>query len=299
MDMSDVSFLSLRTWETVMIKRISEIPSVVTCFGYRPEYITEVEGMLTTLKEHHPTWPIVLGKGPVPGFDRPTLDVESPFGASRWTLPVPLELDDTEDDWRRLTRIKGWWISCVWRHLAGLSADSDPTTLVWIDADARLNGPLDIELEIDAEVIAGPWLYDSLNPSSETICSGLLVFQGERGGIVEKIIERWERKCLSDIQNLPEPTVSWLDSDQEVLSEVLRSTPQSDTPYSLIKLNFEKYAGIVNKDGTPLDGALVDQWQMSRKMKFPECHEREWPPPEHARRREKREIKSFATEEGT
>ena len=266
-----------------MTKTANELPIVLTCFAYRHEYFAEMEGMLATVREHHPTWLVVVGKGPVPGYDLPTLEVESMAERDKWTCPATLDLDGSENDWRKITKMKGWWIAQVWRKFAGLDG-VDYNRLVWLDADARLNGPLDIEFDTNSEVVAGPWWYDPENSDHDTICSGLLLFQGAKGGPVEKIIERWSADCLSQIRDLRPPTVPWLDGDQEVLTEVLKGE-SLDAEYVLLKLEHDKYAAYANKDGTALEGALVDQWQMSRRMKFPECRDRNWPPPEEARRR--------------
>lgn len=267
-----------------MIQRVDRLPAVLTCFAYRREYFAEMDGMLATIKEYHPDWPIVTGRGPVPGFERPTLNVESPSGTFQWTFPLAIDLDDSENDWRKITRMKAWWIAQVWRNFGDL-VDVERRRLLWLDADARLNGPLDIELDPETEVIAGPWWFDPENPDHSTICSGLLLFQGAKYGIVEDIIDQWSITCQIHIQDMRSPTVPWLDGDQEVLTEVMHSFFDSNANYNLLKLDHDKYAGYANKDGTPLPGALVDQWQMGRKMKFPECRDRDWPPPEEARRR--------------
>ena len=267
-----------------MTKRLHDLQSVLTSFAYRTEYFNEIDGMLVTVREHHPDWPTVTGRGPVSGCDLPTFEVEGPARKCRWTFPVALDLDGSENDWRKITKMKGWWMSQVWGEF-GEIADSDSTRLVWVDADARLNGPLDVELDPEGEVIAGPWWDDPENPAHSTICSGLVVFQGSRHGIVRTIIDRWSSDCQSQVGNLPDPTVPWLDGDQEVLNGILQSLPPSDHGYTWLKLEHDRYAAYANKDGTPLAGALVDQWQMSRKMKFPECRDRDWPPPEMLRRR--------------
>ena len=267
-----------------MARRVDELPAVLTCFAYREEYFAELEGMLVTVREHHPDWPIVVGRGPVPAVALPTLEVESPSGKFLWTFPVEIELDGSENDWRKITRMKAWWIAQVWRDFGRLAGPSH-NRVVWMDADARLNGPLDIELEPEAEVIAGPWWYDPENSAHDTICSGLMVLQGARGGAVERIIEQWSTACQSHIREMQAPTVPWLDGDQEVLTEVMQSVSGSNADFTLLKLEHDRYAAYANNDGTTLPGALVDQWQMSRRMKFPECRGRNWPPPEEARRR--------------
>ena len=267
-----------------MTKRLHELQSILTSFAYRSEYFHELDGMLVTAREHHPGWPTVTGRGPVPGLDLPTFEVEAPARKCQWTFPVALDLDGSENDWRKITKMKAWWLSRVWGEFGGI-ADPDCNRLVWLDADARLNGPLDIELDSEADVIAGPWWDDPENPDHSTICSGLLVFQGAKQGIVQAVIDRWSSKCQSQIGNLPAPTVPWLDGDQEVLNEVMHGLSPDNFGYTLLKLEHDRYAGYANRDGTPLAGALVDQWQMSRKMKFPECRDRDWPPPEVSRRR--------------
>src|SRR5436853_474471 len=142
-----------------MVKKTDQVPVVLTAFAFREEYFAELEGMVTSARQHHPDWLIVTGKGPVPGFEAPTLDVESPTGRHQWSLPVSLDLDGSVNDWRKITKMKAWWIARVWHtfgHLAG-----DFKRVLWIDADARVNGPLDIELDLQSEVVAGAWWRDA------------------------------------------------------------------------------------------------------------------------------------------
>jgi hypothetical protein len=266
------------------MKRVDELPVVLTSFAYRREYFGELDGMLATIRKHHPKWSVVVGRGPVEEYELPTLEVDSPAGKQFWTLPVPLDLDGSVHDWRKITKMKAWWMAKVWQHLDAIG-NLYRRQLIWIDADARLNGPLDIELEEDAEVVAGPWWSDPRYPGYSTIASGFLLFQGIRRGTVEAILEQWSSLCVNHIQKLPDPPiVPWFDGDQEVLNEVLQSFNASDANYTSLKLERYKYCGIVDKDGVPVPGALVDQWVMARKMKWPKDRERNWPPPEAARR---------------
>jgi hypothetical protein len=268
------------------------MPAILTCFAYRNEYILEMEGMLPTIRKHHPNWPIVVGRGPVAGFDMPTLALESPFGKRHWSLPVPLKLDGrreaSETDWAKITLMKAWWIAQVWHNFSTL-LDSDRNRIVWLDADGRLNGPLDFELDLEAEVIGGPWWTDPGTPEEHhQLCSGLLIFQGARNGIVEATIDQWSAICVSYIHELPpiRPNRTWRDNDQEVLTGLLKSAASSNSGPGLVslKLNYDKYCGVPESDGTPKPGALVDQWMMNEKMRMPEDRDRNWPPPEEARR---------------
>lgn len=265
-----------------MIKRIAELPAVATCFAYRSEYFAEMEGMLVTMREHHPDWPVVVGRGPIPSFELPTLKVEWPGGNAYWTLPVALNLDGSENDWLKIVRVKGWWMAQVWRHFGELAGERH--RLVWADADARFNGPLDIELDPLAEVVAGPWWYDREQRGLDTICSGLLLFQGARQGAVANILEQWSSRCLSQIRHLPPQTKPWPDSDQEVLTEVLQGDAATKGDYMLLKLEHDKYVGCPVKDGKLAGRALVDSWYMIEKMRLPECKGVDWPPPEDYRR---------------
>lgn len=268
-----------------MIKQTDQVPLVLTSFAYREEYFPELDGMVASAKEHHPNWFIVTGKGPVSGFELPTLDVQSPLGTQQWSLPVPLNLDGSVDDWRKITKMKAWWITRVWHsfgHLAG-----DFKRILWIDADARVNGPLDIELDSESEVIAGAWEINPNQPGfEECIASGFLLLQGSGSRAVEGILKQWSDTCLSHIQQLPNPPlVPAGDGDQEVLNQILKLRPASDGDCILMALDNNKYCAIVDRDGVPLPGALVDQWVMARKMKWPVHRKREWPPPEDVRRR--------------
>src|SRR5436309_15434024 len=97
--------------EISMIKRTDQLPVVLTSFAFRQEYFSELDGMVASVREHHPDWSIVTGKGPVPGFDLPTLEVESPEGRQQWSLPVALNLDDSVDDWLKIMNMKAWCIT--------------------------------------------------------------------------------------------------------------------------------------------------------------------------------------------
>lgn len=266
--------------------RIDQLPAVLTSFAYREEYFPELEEMTSTVRKHHPDWWVVTGKGPLPGFDGPALEVQSPIGKFQWQLPVTFQLDGTENDWLRIVRMKGWWVSQVWHHVAA-GADAEKRRVVWLDADARLNGPLDIVLNPEDEIVAGPWPGAEGTPDDH-MCSGLLVFQGKIGGTVETIINQWSSTCISYIENPPPPSPIWIygEGDQEVLSTIVKNKITPGMGYTLCKLDYDKYCGEPNyKNGDPKPGALVDQWMMNEKMRLPKDRERLWPPPEQARRR--------------
>jgi hypothetical protein len=273
-----------------MITRINKLPAVLTSYAYRAEYIRELEGMVPTIKEHHPDWQIVTGKGPVSGFAMPTLEVESPAGKYHWSLPVPLNLNGSkeasEEDWAKVALMKPWWIAEVWRNLDKLTQWTH-RRLVWLDADARLNGSLDIELDPHDEVIAAPW-WTNPKTHEHHLCAGLLVFQGKDGGIVDTIISQFAQQCTEYIQNLPpdppkdRPDLTRED-DQKVLTKLINRA--SNGNLVSLKLDYHKYCGIPDyKSGAPKPGALIDQWMMNEKMRLPEDRDRNWPPPEEARR---------------
>lgn len=270
-----------------MIERLDQLPAVLTSFAYRKEYFPEIEGMLATVREHHPDWRLVTGRGPIAGVDSPTLDVESPYGRSRWTLPVPFELDGSERDWHRIVFMKGWWIAEVWRQFGAL-LDSRVRRVIWLDADGRLNGPLDLEVEPNAEVFASPWWTHPQTPEAEHhVCSGLLLFQGASGGAVESVINLWATECLKHIELplLPSPYFPNPMGDQCLLTKVVTAEASLARPYTLLKLQYEKYCGVPD-DKTDLcpENALVDQWMMNEKMRKPNNRGVNWPPPEEARR---------------
>src|SRR5262245_40563941 len=103
------------------MQRIDRLPVVVTSFAYRNEYFPELDGMIESVREHHPGWSLVTGRGPVLNAGSAALAVESPSGALHWELPVPLDLDGSEDDWLRIVRMKAWWVSRVWHEFGNLS----------------------------------------------------------------------------------------------------------------------------------------------------------------------------------
>jgi len=270
-----------------LIRKLSEaeVPTILTCFAYREPYHKEMEGMLATVRRHHPQWTIVVGRGPVPKRKRVTFEVETPFSKDYWTLPIHLPLDGSENDWRRITRMKAWWVAEVWKRHGTPIEDGGICRVVWLDADARLLAPLDIEIDTGTELVAGPW-WESTKaryteiPHYETITSGLLIFQGAPSGPTANLLRLWRETCLDEIETLGPPTVPWIDGDQEVLTPILRE----DAGYQLMKLDYERYCGEVSPEDGPKKGTLVDQWMMSRRMKLPETQDCEWPPPEHLRR---------------
>lgn len=267
-----------------MPRRIDQLPTVLTSFAYREEYFPEIAGMLVTVREYHPHWHLVTGTGPVGDFDRPTFQVRSPRGDFQWSLPVSFDLDGSENDWLRIVRMKAWWLAQVW-HQFGNLAGVGAYRVVWLDADARFNGPLDIVLEPENEIIAGPWGGAEGTPDDH-ICSGLLVFQGNKGGAVESLLDEWSARCLSYICNPPPPSPLWRhgEGDQEVLTTVLKDN-LGRAPFTLHKLDYDKYCGEVNRRGEIKPGALIDQWMMNDKMRFPQDRNRNWPPPEEVRRK--------------
>jgi hypothetical protein len=286
--------VGLKKREISVITRIDKLPVALTSYAYRSEYFPELEAMIPTVREHHPDWSIIVGRGPVADFDMPTLEVESPAGKFLWSLPVPLNLDESregsEKDWSKITYMKAWWIAEVWQNLKKLT-QLPHYRLIWLDADARLNGPLDIELDPEAEVIAGPWWAAETPAAEHNICSGLVLFQGASGGIVEALIRQWSQQCLAYIQNLPsdppsdQPHIT-RESDQSVLTGLLNSFCASNPGLVFLKLDVDKYCGMpdLRLGGKPIPGALVDQWMMNEKMRLPQDRDRAWPPPEEVRR---------------
>lgn len=270
-----------------MTKRIDDLSVVLTSFAYREEYFPELEGLLATVRRHHPNWPIVAGRGPVSGFELPTMEVESPLGQCHRSLPVPLNLNGnvagSVDDWRKITKMKAWWVTEVFREFGSLAGQ--PRRVLWLDADARLNGPLDVELDPNAEIVAAPWWRSPKHPGYESIAGGFMLFQGAGNGPVTDVLKKWSDMCVAHIEKMPDPPlVPWGCGEMEVLNHILKIHPPSVGNYQLIELDARKYLGCVEDDGIPRPGALVDQWMMGKKMKNPHTRDRQWPPPEHERR---------------
>jgi len=267
--------------------KIDQLPAVLTSFAYREEYFPELEGMLATVRKHHPAWHVVAGKGPVLGVDSPTFEVAFPQDNVQWSLPLSFQLDGSEQDWHRIVFMKGWWMAQVW-HQSAL-ASSGIKRVLWLDADGRLNGPLDIEIDAEAELIASPWWTDSRTPEHEHhICSGLLLFQGRRGGPVEEVLNQWAADCLAHIQLplSPSPFVPGPQGDQCLLTKIVKDNFGAPQSYSVLKLSYEKYCGVPDyKTGACKPGALVDQWMMNERMRLPEDRNKKWPPPEEERGR--------------
>jgi len=264
--------------------KLHDLSAVLTSFAYRPEYLPELQGMLPTVRKHHADWKIVTGEGPC---EQATFQVQFEDVREFWTLPVDLHLDGSENDFRKINHMKGWWMHEVWKRWGG-TADAGMHRIMWLDADARLNGPLDFEIDAESELLAGAWWtsnkdeYPELD-NFETITGGLLLFQGRQGGSAERLLQRWSSASLTEIRQLRAPTVRWLDADQERLTELVREHLTVDTELQIVKLDYHRYSGDVRNDGTRVEGALVDQWMMGRKMKFPSSRGRDWPPPEEQR----------------
>ena len=267
-----------------MKRRLFELPVVLTCFGYRPEYVAEMMGMLDSVREHHPAWPVMYGRGPAPGHDDETFEVDSPGGTSHWRLPVSLNLDGTTRDFYKIVMMKGCWMSRVWSNAAGLTGDV--VRILWMDADTRLNGLLDIEVDPEAEVVAGPWWdEEEYFDGKGMIGSGLLLFQGTRGGPVESLLDEWSSECLSRIQAATQVPFSH-ECDDDVLTQVLHKRESVESDYLLLKLERRKYSGwMPAKGGKLLEKSLVDHWYISEKMESPDTSQRDWPPPEEYRRK--------------
>lgn len=263
-----------------MIRTTNQMPVILTSFAFREEYFSELDGMVASIREHHPDWLIVTGKGPVRGCEMPTLETESPAGKQQWSLPVPLHLDGSVDDWRKITKMKAWWITRVWHSFGHLTGNY--WRLLWMDADARMSAPLDIELDSESEVLAGASWRDMRHPGYATITTGLLLLQGSSRGTIEAILNRWSDTCLSHIQKLPDPPlVPWGDGDQEVLNQILKVRPISNGHYILIRLDSEKYCAIVDKDRKPLSAAMISEHaranfklQSASQRQFPSPHRR-------------------------
>jgi len=267
-----------------VIQRLDKLPAVLTSFAYRSEYFPELDGMIATVKEHHPDWHLVTGRGPVSGFDRPTLEVDAPSGRLHWTLPVSFDEADKENEWFRIVLMKGWWITQVWQYFGALTGE-ESHRIVWLDADGRLNGPLDIEFEPASEVFAGPWWREPGEPEPQHCCSGLLIFQGAKNGEMESIIGQWSAECLRYMQLQRSPECEpWPLGDQDLLTAIVKNRRCDDAKYDLIQLDYYKYCGVPTMDGVRQPGALIDQWMMSERMGVPRTHGMNWPPPEEARR---------------
>jgi hypothetical protein len=262
-------------------ERLALLPAVLTSFAYRSQYAPLLHGMLAIARKYHPSWSLIAGFGPVDG-EAGSLWVDLPGGRERWNLPVALRLDESENDWRRITMMKGWWLQEVWKRCSGLF----PTGIqraVWMDADSRLNRALDFAIEPDTEIVAGPW-WDSVEQGFQmefhyaTIASGLLVFQGNLTGRTATLLARWSRECLEQIENLSAPTVSWLNGDQEVLTDSIALCAREGCGPELLKLDYKLFCGLLSPGSDSPTEAAIDHWVMSRKMKLPSTREMVWPP---------------------
>jgi hypothetical protein len=269
------------------MKKIYELPAVLTSFAYREEYFPELDGMLATIREHHPDWIIVTGRGPLSGYNTPTLEVESPIGKCRWSLPIALDLDETNRDWLRINHMKAWWVAQVWHNLGSL-LPSPYRRVIWFDADGRLNAPLDFEVEPESETVAGVWWTDPGIPEDQHhICGGLLMFQGVKSGTAQSILDQWAAEGLLSIvlPSRKSPYLSCPETDQCLLTTILKTALAANRSFTTRKLPYDKYCGLPDrKTGARKPGALVDQWMMGLKMHLPENKSLSWPPPEEQRR---------------
>jgi hypothetical protein len=168
---------------------LAQLTTVVTCFAFREEYFPELSGMIATLKECHAEWPMMLGRGTPRDDGVVTFAVETPDGPEEWTLPVPFHLCGSENDWRRITRMKAWWLHEVWRRFGGPTRPACHRIL-WIDADARCKAALAFEVDPESEIIAGPWGRHPTDSALDGITTGLLLLQGSEHGPVARVLER-------------------------------------------------------------------------------------------------------------
>ncbi|PYP88402.1 MAG: hypothetical protein DMF61_07365 [Blastocatellia bacterium AA13] len=261
-----------------MTERIDKLPVVLTSFAYREEYFRELDGLLTTVREHHPDWLIVAGRGPVSGLPPGSMEVESPWGTHRWTPPVALDVNDFETAFFNIVSLKPWWISQVWR-MCSLPDDGRLKRVLWSDADNRFNGPLDIELQPDSELVSGCW-----SQNREMICGGLLLFQGKSDGTIHRLIDEWSQDCLGYTVTPPPVGKENHPEDQERLTELLGAFPYRGGEIEVLKLDINKYL-CCPTDGDKIERrGLVESWYMSARMQRPENRNRNWPPPEEYRR---------------
>lgn len=66
---------------------LAELTAVVTCFAFREEYFPELRGMIATIDECHPEWPMVVGRGTPRDDGVVRFAVETPDGPEQWTFP--------------------------------------------------------------------------------------------------------------------------------------------------------------------------------------------------------------------
>ena len=283
-----------------MANQVWQLPTIMTTFAYGDEYFAELEGMLANIKEHHPNWRFVIGRGPTRGYELPTFEVESPVGATHWTIPRALDLDGrrgSDWDFDRVCLMAGWWVARVWHEFAHLSG-TNCYRLLYSDVGNRFNGPLDVELEQGAEVVASPWWHEAdYFDGKGMLCTCLLLFQGSKEGAVERVIDKWEKKSLDNLGYSPQAGPSGKYSDEELLTDVLHERTETKGDYSLLKLDRHKYScwpieGLTFNEKTEsieerrlIRRGLVDQWHFSSKMKLADGSRVQWPPPEEFRLR--------------
>ena len=75
---------------------LAQLTTVVTCFAFREEYFPELSGMIATIKECHPEWPMVIGRGTPRDDGVVTFAVETPDGPEAVDPSRPISLV-----WRR------------------------------------------------------------------------------------------------------------------------------------------------------------------------------------------------------
>ena len=282
-----------------MVKRIDELPTVLTSFAYGDDYFAEMEGMIETARDHHPNWSIVVGRGPVPGYELPTFEVESPAGRHHWSLPVPLNLENrrgSDTDFDKICFMVGWWVARVWREFGQFAGDN-LRRVVYSDVDNRFNDAMDIELDPASEVIASPWWHETEYFDGKGMLSTCLaLFQGSKGGEVEQLIDQWSGKCIESLLRNSKTMPPVVLSDEELLTEVLHNRAGSEAHRLLLKLDRHKYAcwpieGLTPDETTEsiadrklIRRGLVDQWHFTARTKLPEGSDVHWPPPEEFRR---------------
>lgn len=230
------------------MENLHDLPAVFTTFAYGESYLRAAERMLATVRQHHGGWPTVIGRAlPAPG-EPLVLEVEAEGSRERWSVPVALALDGVgDDDWRKITRLKGWWLAEVWRWCVR-SGRPGPIRIVWLDVDAWLHQPLDVRVDPGAEVVAGPWWIDPDGLGRDTITSGFLLLQGAPAGATARILDLWCRRCLEEIESLPPYGLPWRDGDQEVLNALLAKLHrQPSRDFETIRLDHDRYCWAIER----------------------------------------------------
>jgi hypothetical protein len=170
--------------------RIHDAPFGLTSFAVGPRYEAELDHFLASVRKVYPSsgnLTVLVGRYCAGEMHLSHHDL----GTGRedcwdvWRVPDAFvdaaETPENHHSWWTIVRMKGWWMHEIFRNTID-------TPLVWIDADAVLHRPLDLELP-DGDFLAASWVDFA---GRAALRSGTLVV---RGRTVLPTLKETARRC--------------------------------------------------------------------------------------------------------